>query len=202
MRAPTSNAAKTEQLFLAGCFEECAAKPVGFALAGITNGSQNIPRFARSQTHREHFSQCVLFSQPGPAHFLCHRKNTFCLQKHLDRKLLCVYKKSSLEFRDFAFVERMAGTAAGESELTSSLPVSAGASHRESEMKATTFQVRSLAIEATGDFFLKKTAPKIRLSGQWLERAGFPPGHRVEVRLEQPGSLTLRFVKQPKEAAL
>ena len=69
-------------------------------------------------------------------------------------------------------------------------------------MKAETIQVRSLAIEATGDFFSRKITPKIRLTGQWLERAGFKPGHRVEVCFEQPGNLTLRFLEQPQEVAL
>jgi hypothetical protein len=40
------------------------------------------------------------------------------------------------------------------------------------------------------------------LAGQWLEQAGFKPGHRVEVRVEQPGNLSLRFLEQPKEATL
>ena len=60
---------------------------------------------------------------------------------------------------------------------------------------------RTLKIEATGDFFLKKITPKIRLTGQWLERAGFKPGHRVEVQLQQPGLMTLRCViEQGREA--
>jgi hypothetical protein len=55
---------------------------------------------------------------------------------------------------------------------------------------------RNLAIEQTGDFFRGKVTPKIRLAGRWLERAGFKPGHRVEVRIDEPGILTLRFVGQ------
>ena len=55
---------------------------------------------------------------------------------------------------------------------------------------------RTLRIERTGDFFCGKITPKIRLAGKWLERAGFKPGHRVEVTLEQPGTLTLRFLAQ------
>jgi len=100
----------------------------------------------------------------------------------------------------------MAGTAAGESELTNSLPVCAGASRRESEMKAEPFQVassdrrsRSLKVEAVGDFASRKVIPRIRIAGQWLEQAGFKPGHRVEVLIEQPGSLTLLFLEQEKE---
>jgi len=59
---------------------------------------------------------------------------------------------------------------------------------------------RTLKIEATGDFWRGKVTPKIRLTGQWLEQAGFKPGHRVEVRLDEPGMLTLSFSEQPGEA--
>jgi hypothetical protein len=69
-------------------------------------------------------------------------------------------------------------------------------------MTTDAFQARSLAIEATGDFFLKKVTPKIRLSGKWLERAGFRPGHRVQIQIEQPGRLTLHFVEQQQGGAL
>ncbi len=69
-------------------------------------------------------------------------------------------------------------------------------------MEADRNQVRSLKIEATGDFFYRKITPRIRLAGQWLEQAGFKPGHRVEVRMEQPGSLSLRFLEQMEEAGL
>jgi len=55
---------------------------------------------------------------------------------------------------------------------------------------------RTLQIETTGDFSLGKITPKIRLGGQWLERAGFKPGHRVEVITEQPGTITLRVVAE------
>jgi hypothetical protein len=68
-------------------------------------------------------------------------------------------------------------------------------------MEATMLQVRSLAIEKAGDFFSNKITPKIRLCGKWLEQAGFKPGHRVQVCLEQPGSITLRFVEQVAEGS-
>ena len=53
---------------------------------------------------------------------------------------------------------------------------------------------RTLKIETTGDYCYGKVVPKIRLSGQWLERAGFKPGCRVEVHSDQPGTLTLRYL--------
>jgi hypothetical protein len=54
---------------------------------------------------------------------------------------------------------------------------------------------RNLKIETTGDFWRRKVAPKIRLTGRWLERAGFKPGHRVQVELLETGCLRLRFVE-------
>jgi len=68
---------------------------------------------------------------------------------------------------------------------------------------------RTLKIEAAGDFWREKVSPKIRLSGQWLERAGFKPGHRVEIKIGEQGTLTLKFLPehnnnslQPHSAAL
>ncbi|MGC9944709.1 MAG: SymE family type I addiction module toxin [Verrucomicrobiota bacterium] len=55
---------------------------------------------------------------------------------------------------------------------------------------------RTLKIETAGDFWRRKVSPKIRLSGRWLEQAGFKPGHRVAVEISQPGTLTLRFLDQ------
>lgn len=55
-------------------------------------------------------------------------------------------------------------------------------------------KARNLKIEATGDFWCGKIRPKIRLSGHWLERAGFRAGHRVEVQITESGLLTLRFL--------
>ncbi len=55
----------------------------------------------------------------------------------------------------------------------------------------------NLQIESTGDFWRGKVKPKIRLTGKWLERAGFKPGHRVQVEISQPGTITLRFLERP-----
>ena len=52
---------------------------------------------------------------------------------------------------------------------------------------------RSLKIEAIGDFVYNSIKPRIRLSGHWLERAGFKPGHRVSILSLKPGELTLQF---------
>ena len=61
---------------------------------------------------------------------------------------------------------------------------------------------RTLKIESVGDFFNGKVSPKIRLSGRWLERAGFKPGCRVEVRNTEPGKLTLHLMGQSSPLAL
>ena len=55
---------------------------------------------------------------------------------------------------------------------------------------------RSLKIEAVGDFAYRKIKPRIRLSGQWLENAGFKPGHRVEISSSKPGELSLQFKEE------
>jgi hypothetical protein len=54
---------------------------------------------------------------------------------------------------------------------------------------------RTLKIEIAGDFFRRRTHPKIRLEGQWLARLGFPAGGRVEVVQTGDGVVELRTVK-------
>ena len=54
-------------------------------------------------------------------------------------------------------------------------------------------KTRSLKIEIIGDFAKRKIKPRIRLSGHWLEKAGFKPGHRVSIHVPRPGELTLQF---------
>ena len=52
--------------------------------------------------------------------------------------------------------------------------------------------VRTLQIEAEGDFCKGLIKPKIRIMGRWLEQAGFKPGHRVQVTCVAPGVIELR----------
>ena len=52
---------------------------------------------------------------------------------------------------------------------------------------------RSLKIEGIGDFAYRKIKPRIRLSGRWLEKAGFKPGHRAVIHESRPGELVLEF---------
>jgi len=53
-------------------------------------------------------------------------------------------------------------------------------------------QVRTLKIEEDGDRFRGLIKPKIRLTGRWLEQAGFKPGSRVAVTCKAPGVIELR----------
>lgn len=50
---------------------------------------------------------------------------------------------------------------------------------------------RRLKIEAVGDFCAGRVKPKIRLTGKWLEQAGFQPGEHVQVSLVAPGVMQL-----------
>jgi hypothetical protein len=63
-------------------------------------------------------------------------------------------------------------------------------------------KTRTLKIEATGDFCYGKIKPKIRLTGHWLERAGFKPGHRVTVQIVEPGILTLRSFGKDESSSM
>lgn len=51
---------------------------------------------------------------------------------------------------------------------------------------------RTLKIEADGNRWKAIAKPKIRLIGRWLERAGFKPGHRVQVKCVSLGVIELR----------
>jgi hypothetical protein len=55
---------------------------------------------------------------------------------------------------------------------------------------------RSLKIEAVGDFAAGKAKPMIRLTGRWLERAGFKSGHRAIIHMPKAGELILQFKEQ------
>lgn len=60
-------------------------------------------------------------------------------------------------------------------------------------MQTSAAGVRTLKIEAVGDFAGNKVQPRIRLTGKWLQNAGFRPGHKVEIFSSKPGELSLRF---------
>ena len=55
---------------------------------------------------------------------------------------------------------------------------------------------RTLKVEIAGDFFRRKTYPKIQLQGYWLAKLGFPPGSRVAVVPVAEGQITLKVESQ------
>jgi hypothetical protein len=55
---------------------------------------------------------------------------------------------------------------------------------------------RTIKIEVSGDMFRKKTCPKIRLQGKWLEELGFKQEGRVEIIPIAPGVIILRCVEE------
>jgi hypothetical protein len=57
--------------------------------------------------------------------------------------------------------------------------------------------VRTLKIEADGDAWKGVIKPKIRLTGRWLERAGFKPDTHVRVQCLAPGVIELRSFDNP-----
>jgi antirestriction protein ArdC len=71
-----------------------------------------------------------------------------------------------------------------------------GISPPETEVESATAKARTLKIEAVGDFAGHQVKPRIRLGGQWLEKAGFKPGHRVEISSLKPGKLSLQFKEE------
>ena len=58
---------------------------------------------------------------------------------------------------------------------------------------------RILKVSEVGDFYRKKTVPRIRLEGKWLARAGIPPGCRVKVHNPAPGVLILHLWSNPEQ---
>lgn len=62
--------------------------------------------------------------------------------------------------------------------------------------------VRSLRIEADGDWCKRRIRPKIRIMGKWLERAGFKPGGRVSLTCVAPGVIELRSTEASAETSV
>ena len=59
-----------------------------------------------------------------------------------------------------------------------------------------THKKRILKVEEVGDFWRKRTFPRIRLKGKWLARAGILPNHHVEVDSPFPGVLILHLIEK------
>lgn len=194
MRTCPIKTARVGRSLLAGCLDKHVAEPVGPGLAGSANGGRHGLRLIRRQSNGKD-NRDAFFRESRAAHFLFHTIAHFRKRKCLTLWLTFVYKKASPENQDLALPENARTSPVRLANQRH--PASTGAGNERLAMQA-----RSLKIEKIGDFCDGKIIPRIRIAGQWLEQAGFKPGHRVEIRFDQPGNLTLRFLEQPKEGAL
>lgn len=55
---------------------------------------------------------------------------------------------------------------------------------------------RILKVEEVGDFWRKKTVPRIRLKGKWLAQAGILSNRHVLVEIPKSGVLILHLIDQ------
>lgn|SRR6266480_196589 len=193
-------------LLLSGCRKQCGSQPVGSCLAGIANRLADSSCFFRRQPNRKN-NRDTFCREPGTAHFLFHTKAQFRKRKCLTLFWIFVYKRQVSKFETAPF-QQSARTSL-ERLVTSDTRLEPGRAMKRLAMKAEALQVansdrqsRSLKVEAIGDFARRKVIPRIRIAGLWLEQAGFKPGHRVQILIEQPGRLSLRFLEQGKEVAL
>jgi hypothetical protein len=180
-------------LFFPGRAEKRVSQPIGFCPARTLYGIVDRLRFIRRQPDGEDNGD-TFCRKPWSAHFLFHATQHFRKLKCLTSFWTFVYKKQASNFGAKPF-QQSARTSL-ERLANQRHPAVTGAGIQRLAMKADRFQVRHLKIEPIGDFFRGKIKPRIRITGHWLERAGFKPGHRVEIRVEQPGTMTLRFLEQ------
>lgn len=197
---------KSGRLLPSGCGEKRTSKPIGFCLAGIADGVVDGSCFVGAQANSEHPTKSVFSGQPWASNFLRHAKTVSVYINSLTANPFPFTKRRVLNFRTTlpAKCPHVSGKVSNQRH-----PARTGAGNERLAMEANAHQAatfggqsRFLKIEATGDVFLKKITPRIRLGGKWLERAGFKPGHRVEVRLEQPGTMRIQSLEQPKEPTL
>lgn len=192
------------QLLPAGCGQKGMTQPIRLLLARISDGFRYLTCFFGAQTHGKHRSERIFPRQPGASHFLCHTE------------ILSVYKKCLTAFYFLFTLSPVLNFKAERCQNNARTPLArlagqrhparTGAGTERLAMNADAFQAvnsarksRSLKVEAIGDFSRGKIIPRIRIAGQWLERAGFKPGHRVQILMEQPGTLSVRFLAQGKE---
>jgi len=62
------------------------------------------------------------------------------------------------------------------------------------DVKTKSHTQRTLKVELSSDFAKRKTFPKIRLQGKWLEALGFKPNGRVAIVPTVEGELLLKFI--------
>ena len=184
--------------------EKRAPQPFGLGLARSGHSRGHFFRFLRAQADGKNHPESIFFVQPGAAHFLSHIKIVLVYKNLLTRSYF-PFTTSPVSNSETESFQQSARTSL-ERLVTKDTRREPGRANKRLAMNAHAHQEatsgrpsRSLKIEATGDFYRKKVIPRIRLNGKWLEQAGFKPGHRAEICVEQPGIMTLRFVKQSEE---
>lgn len=190
-----------KQSLLAGCCENCAAKPFRLRQPGFANHPLDALCFLQRQAHRKNHG-FASFRQRGPTHFGFHDQSHFCLRKCLAPFWTFVYKSPVSKFETKSCQQNARASLARLARQRRH-PAVTGAGMERLAMNATALQgaspstqsPRSLKIQGTGDFWRGQIKPQILLTGLWLERAGFKPGQRVEVHFTQPGILTVHLVQ-------
>lgn len=186
------------------CLEQGRTNPVGASQVGTADRAIYFSRVIRLQARLKNLAQRIFlreFWSPAPSAFFCFQWHKLLTAFYflctvitaLNLKASPSQQIARTSMERLAIQRHPASTGAGSERLAVNVITYQGAS--------SALKTRSLKIECTGDFFRGKTAPRIRLNGQWLQKAGFLPGNRVEVCNLQPGILTLRQVVQAKEVA-
>lgn len=194
------------RLLPSGRGQQRRSEPLGFRLPGGADRSFHLASFFRRESNSIHYRQ-TFCRKPGSAHFGFWVFFHFCLRKYLTRLLTIVYKSLASKFE--AWSCRKNARTCSVRLANQAHPVAPGAGKKRLAMAVqdqqgaiVPAQARSLKIQPVGDAWRGTIKPQILLSGIWLQEAGFKAGHRVQVVIEQPGILTLRFQQQAKEAAL
>lgn len=58
---------------------------------------------------------------------------------------------------------------------------------------------RVLKVEEVGDHWRKRTIPRIRLKGKWLQAAGIQPNSYVQIEILGPGRLHIQSLDRQTE---
>lgn len=181
-------------------------QPVWLGRAGSMNCRFYESRFLRSQSNRKDDSRPFL-RKPWPSHFTFHKVSYFRLRKCLTSLSTFVYKSPASKFEARSYEKLCPHVSVRLANRRH--PAVTGAGNERLAMKDqpqqggfVPDQIRSLKIQPVGDFWRKRIKPQILLTGNWLQRAGFKPGHRVQVIIEQPGRITLNFLEQVQEGVL
>src|SRR6266571_5155612 len=105
------------RLLLAGCDQNRVSQPVWSGFAGSADCGTDCLGLLRRQSNGKDSNRDAFCREAGSAHFLSHSKLAFRVRKCLTLSSTFVYKRQVSNETELSS-ERMAGAAAGESELT------------------------------------------------------------------------------------